>query len=213
MTDNTNNIGGMYKSRGPRQTCILNEGAPTFTASGTVFDPLNTTSKVISWATPLTVGNMVAICVETTCTWAATGGIPVVEKPTDGEAYVYGIVVSLPEAPTFPSSSLAADTLAERLAGEFYRVAEVEFFGIDRFVKAEVYQDGSNAVAVGTTATLKHNLTSDYADNDTTEIKLTAVASGGTGTVAMHHVAAGSAADVSNCLVGLTGPLTCNTGA
>lgn len=214
MTDNTDSVAGMYKPHGPRHTCILNEGAITVTASGSVFDPLGTTSKAYTFANPITAGNLVALSVDTACTWAATGGNPVVEKPTNGEAFIYGRVITVGDAmENRPSADAAADTLAERLAGGFYRLAEVEFFGMDQILKAEVYQDGSNAVTVGATASLKHNLTSDYADNDTTEIKLAAAASGGTGLVAMHYVAAGTSGDTTNCLVGLTGPLTCVTGA
>ena len=117
MTDNTNNIAGQYRHQGPRITCILNEGAPTVSDSGSYYDGEGLTSKVLTWASQIAEGNMVALSVETENTWAATDGLPVVEKPTTAEAFVIGRVVSTPKLVNFPDASADADTLAERLSG------------------------------------------------------------------------------------------------
>lgn len=214
MTDSSDNIAGQYKHHGPIITCILDEGAPTYTASGTYYDEQNTTSKVITWATPIARGNMVAISNDTACTWAATDGLPVMEKPVNGETFVIGRVVSTPKLVNFPPTSAAADTLAERLAAGYFRTALVEIYGgITAILKAEVYLDGTNGFTVGQCTTLKHNLTGDYADDNTIEIQLVTAASGGVGIFAFHYGADGTAADILNCLVGINAPIISLTGA
>ena len=214
MTDGTNNIAGMYKHRGPKPTVILNEGAPTVVASGTYYGGEGQTEKVLSWAAPIAEGNLVAVAVETWNTWAATDGIIVVEKPTSAEAFVIGRVASLPKLVNMPANTAAGATPADQLAGGYFRTAKLELMaGITALLKAEVRSDGSTAITAGSTTLLKTNLVSDYADDDTTEIKLQAAASAGTGLIAMHHCVAGSAGDTLNCLVGVTGLMTAITGA
>lgn len=213
-TDSTDNIAGHYKHHGPIITCILDEGAPTYTASGTYLDQLGTTSKVITFATPIARGNMVAISNDTACTWAATDGLPVMEKPVNTESFVIGRVVSEPQLVNFPASSAAADTLAERLSGGYFRTALVEIYGgVTAILKAEVYLDGTNGWEVGQTTALHHNLTGDYADDNTVEIQLVSAADTGTGIIAFHYGADGETGDQLNCLVGINGVLYSVTGA
>lgn len=214
MTDSSDNIAGMYPTKGPVITCILDEGAPTVTASGTYLGMDNVTRKVLTWATPLARGNMVAISNDTACTWAATNGLPVMEKPVNGETFVIGRLISTPSVFNEPSNSAAADTLAERLAGGFFRTGLVEIYGgITAVLKAEVYLDGTNGFTVGQCTTLKHNLTGDYADDNTIEIQLVTAASGGVGIFAFHYGADGTAGDILNCLVGINAPIISLTGA
>jgi len=214
MTDLSNNITGNYPTKGPIIPCILDEGAPTVVDSGTVFDMQNITRKTLTWASPLARGNMVAISNDTACTWVATGGIPVMERAVNGESLVIGKIISTPGVFAEPANDAAANTLAERLAGGYYRTALVEIYGgITCIQKAEVYLDGSNGFTVGQCTTLKHNLTGDYADDNTEEIQLITAASGGTGIVAFHYGASGDAGDILNCLVGINGPITSLTGA
>ena len=214
MTDSTDNIAGQYKHHGPIITCILDEGAPTLYASGSKYDELGTTSKVISWASALARGNMVAISNDTACTWAATDGLPVMEIAVNTESFTVGRIVSTPQLVNFPPTSAAADTLAERLEGGYFRTALVEIYaGITAILKAEVYLDGTNGWEVGQTAALHHNITGDYADDNTIEIQLVTAADTGTGIVAFHYGADGTAADTLNCLVGINGVLYSVTGA
>lgn len=214
MVDTTTNFAGNYKHRGPEVACILDEGAPTITATGSYFDQQDTTSKVLTWASPLAEGNLVAVSNDTACTWAATDGSPVMERAVNGETLVIGRIVSLPKLETFPANSAAADSLAKRLAGGFFRVARVEILGgITSLLKAEVYLDGTSGFEVGQTAKLKHNLTGDYADDNTVEIQLVTAASGGVGIFAFHYAANGTAADTVNCLVGINAPVISLTGA
>ena len=214
MTDTSSTIAGHYKHHGPIMSCILNEGAPTVVASGTTLDMQNVTMKTLTWASPLARGNMVQLTISTDCTFLLTGGSMVVEQATDGDAAVIGRIVSTPGVFTEPANDAAANDLDERLAGGYYRTALVEIYGgVTAILKAEVTLDGTNDVVIGSTDNVVHNLTSDYADDDTTEIKLYAVASGGTGTIAFHSIASGSAGDRVTCLVGITGMLVSATGA
>lgn len=214
MTDSSDNIAGMYPTKGPIIACILDEGAPTVVASGSVYDSANVTRKTLSWASPLAVGNMVAISNDTACTWAATDGSPVMEQAVNGETFVIGKIISTPGMFNMPSDTAAGDSLAKRLAGGFYRTALVEIYGgITKLLKAEVYLDGTYGFEVGQCAKLKHNLTGDYADDNTIEIQLVTAASGGVGIVAFHYGADGSAGDILNCLVGINGVVISLTGA
>ena len=97
MTDSSDNITGNYGTKGPIIPCILDEGAPTVVAIGTVLNMQNVTTKTLTWASPLARGNMVAISNDTACTWAATGGSPVMEQAVNGETYVIGKIVSTPD--------------------------------------------------------------------------------------------------------------------
>jgi len=213
-TDSSNNITGNYPTTGPIIPCILDEGAPTVVASGTVLDMQNVTRKTLTWASPLARGNLVAISNDVACTWVATGGIPVVERAVNGETLVIGKIVSTPGVFSEPANDAAADTLTERLAGGYYRTALVEIYGgITCIQKAEVYLDGTYGFEVGQCAKLKHNLTGDYADDNTEEIQLVTCQNGGVGIVAFHYGADGETGDILNCLVGINGPIISLTGA
>lgn len=214
MTDSTDNIAGHYKHHGPIITCILDEGAPTVTASGSLFDDGNTTARSLSWTLQLARGNMVAISNDVACTWANTDGLPVMERAVTTESFTIGQIVSAPKLVAFPANTAAGDSLTKRLAGGYFRTAMVELYaGITRILKAEVTLDGTNGWEVGQTAALHHNMTSDYADDDTIEIKLISAADTGTGIIALHYGADGTTGDQLNCLIGINGVLYSVTGA
>lgn len=210
MTDNTNTVAGNYQG-GIRLTCILDEGAPT---KYTAMKSDGTYENVWVWASPLEEGDVVAISNDTANTWAATGGIPLVEKPVNGETFVIGMIVSSPEPVVSPTATDAdTDTLAERLTGKYYRTAEVEIWGgITKIMKAVVMHDGTRTLTPGGGTTAKFNITSGYSGTGQ-GLQLDLEASGGVGIIPFHHVAAGSDGDLSNCLVGITGLLIATTGA
>lgn len=214
MTDSTDNVAGSIGTCGPIILCILDEGAPTYAAAGVTIDQLGQTSKTNAFAATLARGNMVAISNDVACTWAATDGRPVMEKAVNTESFTVGRIVSEPKLVNFAASSAAADTLAERLDGGYFRVALVEMYaGITAILKAEVYLDGTNGFEVGQTAALHHNITGDYADDNTIEIQLVSAADTGTGIVSFHYGADGEAGDTVNALVGINGVLYSVTGA
>ncbi|MDY6957716.1 MAG: hypothetical protein SVK08_01030 [Halobacteriota archaeon] len=209
MTDNTTTIAGEYVS-GPRITCILDEGAPTVLNTES-FDQLGENMKTLSWASQLKENDIVAISNDTANTFAATGGLPVVEIPVNGETLVIGKIRSTPQPGNFPANDAAADTLAERLAGGYYRTAVVEIWGgITAITKAVIMHNGTNALVPGVGTTLKYNITSGSANQ---KLYFDSEASGGVGVIPFHYVAAGSDGDTSDALVGITGLLIAATGA
>jgi len=215
MTDNTSYYAGNY-GRGIVITCILNEGAPTVT--GRTYDELGENAKGIVYASELTENDSVAIANDSSVTFDDCNGIPVVEKPSNGEQLVVGKIVGTPRIVKTPPNSAAADTLSERISGGYYRIANVELMaGITSIQKATVMCDGSNATVPGDGTTLKLNITSEFDsdrfDDGNNTMQLDTVASGGTGLIPFHYVPAGTDGDTYSCLVGVTGLITAVTGA
>lgn len=208
MADNTSTYAGNYGG-GLVITCILDEGAITVADS---YDGMGTKAKSYTFASELYENNYVAISNDTANTFTATGGIPLVELPVNGETFVIGKIVGTPEFKKKPANDAAANTLAERLAGEYYRVANVEIMGgITSIQKAIVMCDGSNATTPGTGTTLKFNIASGDGDGD--GLQFDTAASGGVGVIPFHYVPAGTDGDTYSCLVGVTGLMTSVTGA
>jgi len=210
MADNTSTFTGTYGGGLPL-TVILNEGAITV---GTSYDGIGTKATSYTFASELAEGDYVAISNDSGNTFTATGGIPLVETAVNGEGLVIGKIVSTPVFEQKPANSAAADTLAERLAGKYYRVAVVEFMaGITSVQKATVMCDGTNATVPGVGSTLKFNITSGYSTSIENGLQFDSAASGGTGVIPFHYVPSGTNGDTYSCLVGITGLLTSVTGA
>lgn len=208
MTDNRSTIAGSYPSTGVKQTCALMEGAPTV---GTAYGTDGMKSPTITWAGELHEGDIVTIANDNDFTFAALDGIPAVEAPQNTESLPWGRITSTPTIPVnSPPNTAAADSLAKRLAGKYYRRAIVEFPYLNQIVKAEVYQNGANATIIGVGATLNGNITATLREH---KLCLTQAASKGTGVIPLHYVAAGQAADLSNILVAVTGAIYWVTGA
>jgi hypothetical protein len=207
-TDGRSDIAGQYGPRGPRIVCILDEGAITVTSGA--FDGYGESQTVYTLQTQLYEHDWVAISNDTAATFTACNGMPLVEKAVDGETLVIGRIIGTPEWEVKPASSAAADTLAKRLAGKYYRKAVVECVAFLSVQKATVMCDGSHACVQGVGSTLKFNITGGYADH---VLSFDSVASGGVGVVPLHYVAAGTDGDEYNILVGITGMLTAATGA
>lgn len=208
MTDNRSLIAGSYPHMGIKQTVNLMEGAPTVS---TAYDLNGKTQPVITWAAPIVEGDWVAIANDNTLTFVASEGIPNVEIPQNGEALVVGRLTSTPSTPVkIPENTAAADSLAKRLAGKYYRRGVVEFPFWNQILKAEVLHDGANATVIGVGATLNYNITASAREH-----KLCFVQAGanGTGVIPLHYVGAGQAGDKSNAIVALTGPMYAVTGA
>ncbi len=197
-------IAGNYAG-GIRITCILDEGAWTYAQKmnmdGTYED---------GWtaATPLKEGEIVALSNDSSNTYVACGGIPVVERPVNAETLVIGQIVSSPTLVVAPTSTDAdTDTLAERLAGKYYRIAEVEIWaGITKITKASVTPaNGSNHVVPGVSTYLVYDISKGIVAGDE-GLQLNIAASAGVGLIPFHYVADTGTTLVS-CLVGITAPL------
>lgn len=203
MTDNTSEIAGNY-GQGQTITCILDEGAIT---PGTGIDAYGREQATYAFAAGLAEGDWVALSNDTANTYAATGGLILVEKPVDGETLVIGRIVGTPTAlKKVPATADAASTLAKRLAGGFYRKARVEIvaFPIGSIKKFTVYSDGTNATVPGNGSTLKLSITGTYANHAG---YLDSTNKDGVGIIPLHSVPAGTDGDTCSILAVVTGLL------
>jgi hypothetical protein len=185
--------------------CILDEGAPTY--KGEAIMPNGLTTKICTFATPLAMGQIVALSNDTANTYAATEGMAVVERAVTSESLVIGEIVSEPELMQFPSATDADDdTLAERLAGKFYRTALVLFHIPGRIVKATIQQDGSTAIVPGVATQCILNITQSYASGAQGYFfDATPSSAGGVGLIPLTYVAAGTNGYLESALVLMTG--------
>ena len=169
--------------------------------------PNGLTTKICTFATPLAMGQVVALSNDTGATYSATEGMPIVERAQTGETLVIGEIVSEPELKQFPSATDADDdTLAERLAGKYYRTALVEFHIPGRIVKATVQQDGSTALVPGVATQCILNITQSYASGAQGYFfDMTPSSAGGTGLIPLTYVAAGTNGYLESALVLMTG--------
>ncbi len=210
MTDNQSTIAGNYRGTGAIIECILDEGAPTVT--DVTHMETGETLRTLVFASPLEEGQVVAISNDTANTYAATEGMPVVERAQNGETLVIGQIVSTPKLKAFPASSAAANTLAKRLAGKYYRTALVELHIPGRIVAAQIMQNGTNALVPGVMATLAFNIASAYVTG-ARGYYFDAVAENGVGGIPLHYVAAGTDGDLATALVLMNGLTIAATGA
>jgi len=207
MTDFSSTFAGKYRAGILPITCILNEGAPTVVRA---YDQAGYWQQTLTWASELYENDVVAIANDADVTFVATDGTAVLEKAVDSESLVVGRIVSLPKINKFPVQTSDASSLALRLAGGYFRTANIEFFAFDQVLKATVMADGTHPTLPGVGATLKFNMTSSYSKHS---LCFDSAASGGVGVVPFHYVPAGVDGDLYSCLVGLNGPLASVTGA
>ena len=213
MTDNRTSIAGDYKGTGAVIECILNEGVPTVTA-GTFMPDGSTVKTAVFGAAPygLEENQVVALSNDTANTYAACEGMPVVERAQNAEALVIGQIVSTPQWKVMPATSAVATPWATQLAGKYYRTALVEFHIPGRVQCVTVMHDGTRTVAPGVATTVNFNITSAYVSGNRGYFA-DLNAGNGVGCIPLHHVAAGSDGDLSDCLMILTGLLYAVTGA
>jgi len=208
LTDNTSYIAGNY-GQGQVISCILDEGAITVSTTGV--DDYGRERNSYTFASSLADGDWVALSNDSSNTYALTGGLLMVEQAQNGEGLVIGRVVGTPTAlKSIPANSTAADSLAKRLAGGYYRKARVEItaFPVGSIKKFTVYSDGSNATAPGVGTTLKLSIAGTYTNH---KGYLDSAASGGTGLIPLHVVPAGTDGDTCNILAVVTGLMTAVT--
>jgi hypothetical protein len=109
------------------------------------------------------------------------------------------------------ANDAAANDLAERLAGDYFRTAVVEIWGgITKIIKANVMDNGSNAVVVGQSTILHVNILRCTALQ---ELCFDCEGNGGVGVVAMNYCAAVANGNTQSCLVGINGVMDAATGA
>ena len=185
-------------------TCILDEGNPTVSSSS--YDVLGEKQTTMTFASELDEGDWVAIANDSVVLYDVCEGAPVVQKAVDTETLVIGRIVSLPRTLNMPATSALGDSLTKRLAGKYYRYANVEIMGgITSIQEATVTCDGSNATVPGVGTTLTFDISAGYAANG--QLQFDSSASNGTGVIPFHNIPTGSDGDTYSCLVGITGML------
>lgn len=206
-TDGTSDITQDYKYSDKRFTCLLNEGTVTVS---TAYDLNGKSQTVCSYASELHEGDWVAISNDTGNTYAATGGMLLVEKPVSEESLIIGRIVGLPGRGKVPSNTEAANTLAERLSGGYCRNAIVEVLAFNAIVEGTFMCNGTNAQVPGVATTSAFNLASGYTNHG---LWFDSSSQNGVNAVPLHYVAAGTDGDTYTSLYGITGMLFAITGA
>lgn len=137
---------------GLKLTCILDEGNPT--VSDNMIDQAGAKVSGLAWASALRKGEWIALSKESSNTYAACDGLPVVEAVSDTDDLVMGRIISEPQLVAMPASSVVADSLTKRLAGKYYRIATVEIYGCSTIAEATLKTANAAAVVPGTTGLL-----------------------------------------------------------
>jgi hypothetical protein len=194
-TDRTSDIAGDLDAASFKMTCILEEGTLTV---GTGYNPSGQKVTTVTPAAPIVVDDLVYLIAGTKNLCVECGDKPVVAKLAAGTFYA-GRVTSTPQWKVMPAASKTftdcddADWAAI-LAGNWYRMASVEFFGVTGAFKGTVTADGSNEVAVGAIGDLKWDVSLGT---------FAPAASGGKGLLPMHYVPAGVNLDTYSIMIGV----------
>lgn len=195
-----------YTGGGIKLPCILEEGAPTVTAMTMGNDGYFDTG--ITWASRLSKGAWVVPDVQAENTFVATKGNPVAKPITNGTLLI-GQIVSEPTLQKAPPTTAAGDTYAKRLAGQYYRIATVEWFGLTGVAKAILNTANQAAIVPGVPATIMIDASDTLAlggaaAQGPVTIGVVDVAAGGAGIISFHY-AAQEVGGQHNLLVGFTG--------
>lgn len=180
-----------FTGGGIELTCILKEGNITTTDRTYGGDGYYDRGQVLQ--TEIKKDSWVILSTDTANTYAATGGLPVVIPIATG-TFDVGQVISEPRWVTQPTSSQT--TWSTMLAGGYYRVATVRFYGFTGVAKAVLVGASAGNLVPGVGSTLEIDASASIAlaaaDNVVT-LSCADVASGGSaGLIPLHYVASGS---------------------
>lgn len=139
---------GPTRGGGVVLSCIAEEGAITVHAGKTLSDGRSMQARPqYAFASPLVEGDFVTLASDAAYTYDACEGQPVVQKSSSTNG-VQGIVLQDPgKLVANPANDEAADTVAERIAGKFYRTVYVWFPAFA--YKAELANAVSPNISVG----------------------------------------------------------------
>ena len=191
---------------GSNYTCILNEGAPTVQYA---FTATNLRTPTVTWGTQLYRKEWVALETGSECTGAATGGLPVVRRVADGDTAIIGEIVTEPWLDTKIPSTGAADTLAKRLAGGYFRTATVRFLGVDGLAPATLVTADAKEIVPGVSGNLIGDVSGMTGSADGLKGKglvLNDINGGGASVISFHY-AAKAAGATHRILIGYIGGL------
>jgi len=195
-SDISGDIGG-----GILLTCILDEGNPT--VSDSIIDQSGATVTGLTWASALKKNEWVALSVETSNTYAACNGLPVVEAVSNGDDLVVGRIVSTPQITVMPATSGVADSLTKRLAAQYYRVATVEIMVCSSIMEVTLKTADAVAVTPGGVSLLDVDV-SESAGSEGLTVNDIAGAAGSASWFSFHYQAKVAGATVS-ILLGVKG--------
>jgi len=195
-SDISGDIGG-----GILLTCILDEGNPT--VSDTIIDQSGATVTGLTWASALKKNEWVALSVETSNTYAACDGLPVVETVANGDDFVVGRIVSTPQIVVMPATSGVADSLTKRLAAKYYRVATVEIMVCTSIMEVTLKTADAVAVTPGGVSLLDVDV-SESAGSEGLTVNDVAGAAGSANWFSFHYQAKVASATVT-ILLGVKG--------
>ena len=194
-TDRTSNIAGDLDASYFKMSCILEEGTLTV---GTGYNIGGQKVTTVTPAAPIVKEDLIYLIPGEKNLYAETKGLPVVAKLAAGTFYA-GRVTSTPQWKVPPAASKTftdcdnADWAAI-LAGNYYRTASVEFFGVTGAFKGTVTADGSNEVDIAAIIDLKWDVSLGT---------FIPVASGGAGLLPMHYVPTGVSTDTYSIMIGV----------
>jgi hypothetical protein len=149
---------------------------------------------------PLAKDDWVVMDVDDGNTYDATKGNPVAKAITSG-TLIIGQIITEPKWNAEPTSSQTDwDTM---LAGGYYRVATVAWYGLTGVAKAVMVNGATAAVVPGVAATLEIDASATVAlTGGVVSLSCADVSTGGAGIVSFHYVPASSA--TVSILVGFT---------
>ncbi|MFA4971956.1 MAG: hypothetical protein WC683_05035 [bacterium] len=186
---------------GSEYTCILYEGAPTVTAKTLGPDGYYDTGIVP--ASPLQKDDIVVLDIQSENTYEATGGLPVVKAVTNG-TLILGKILTEPKTIGTAPTTAAGDTWAKILAGKYYRIAKVKFFGVTDIEKAILVGASTANIVPGVPDTLKVDVSGTVAvSGGVVTLSCADAANGGSGIFSFHYVANGAV--TVSILAGFTG--------
>lgn len=195
-SDISGDIGG-----GILVTCILDEGAPT--VSDSIVDQSGATVTGLTWASALKKNEWVALSAETSNTYAACNGMPVVEAVSNGDDLVVGRIVSTPQIMVVPATSGVADSLTKRLAAQYYSVATVEIMVCTSIMEVTLKTADAVAVTPGGVSLLDVDV-SESAGSEGLTVNDVAGAAGSANWFSFHYQAKAAGAEVT-ILLGVKG--------
>lgn len=145
---NNVNVAVTINRYGMPLTCILKEGDITYTGSGLANYKGDIVSQdFVSFASPISKGDLVELSADTANTFSATGGLPVVCPAGTASNLAIGVVIENPERilkmPTENQS-----TWSTMLANGYYRIATVWVWACNVY-EGLTPAAGTNAITPG----------------------------------------------------------------
>lgn len=196
VSDISGDFGG-----GIKITCILDEGNPT--VSDSIVDSSGAKVTGLTFASALKKNEWVALSTETSNTYAACDGMPVVEAVSNGDDFVVGRIVSEPQIVVMPATSGVADSLTKRLAAKYYRIATVEIFACSTIIEATLVTADAVAVTPGGVSLLDVDVSGSAGEEGLT-VNDVAAAAGSANWFSFHYQAKAAGATVT-VLLGIKG--------